>query len=86
MNPEKQEEQRIGLCIDKESGRKRFEGVYCTDYLTAITNTMFDHAKQLSDKKFQQHFFKTSRSIFPLRSKDGFYGTISRRSAGSLKN
>lgn len=58
MNPEKQEEQRIGLCIDKESGRKRFEGVYCTDYLTAITNTMFDHAKQLSDKKFQQHFFQ----------------------------
>lgn len=58
MNPEKQEEQRISLCIDKESGRKRFEGVYCTDYLTAITNTMFDHAKQLSDKKFQQHFFQ----------------------------
>lgn len=58
MNPEKQEEQRIGLCIDKESGRKRFEGVYCTDYLTAIKNTMFDHAKQLSDKKFQQHFFQ----------------------------
>ncbi|WP_373206271.1 hypothetical protein, partial [Enterococcus faecium] len=61
MNPEKQEEQRIGLCIDKESGRKMesYEGVvYCTDYLTAITNTMFDHAKQLSDKKFQQHFFQ----------------------------
>ena len=58
MNPEKQEEQRIGLCIDKKSGRESFEGVYCTDYLTAITNTMFDHAKQLSDKKFQQHFFQ----------------------------
>lgn len=58
MNPVKQEEQRIGLCIDKESGRKRFEGAYCTDYLTAITNTMFDHAKQLSDKKSQQHFFQ----------------------------
>ncbi|NTM06021.1 hypothetical protein HQ705_03170 [Enterococcus faecium] len=58
MNHEKQEEQRIGLCIDKKSGRESFEGVYCTDYLTAITNTMFDHAKQLSDKKFQQHFFQ----------------------------
>ncbi|EME8157961.1 hypothetical protein KRC45_002162 [Enterococcus faecium] len=65
MNPEKQEEQRIGLCIDKESGRKRFEGVYCTDYLTAITNTMFDHAKQLSDKKFQQHFFQNFTEYLP---------------------
>ncbi|HHD7667277.1 TPA: hypothetical protein ACOWQD_002117 [Enterococcus faecium] len=66
MNPEKQEEQRIGLCIDKKSGRESFEGVYCTDYLTAITNTMFDHAKQLSDKKFQQHFFQNfTEYLFP---------------------
>ncbi len=27
MDPEKQEEQKISLYIDKESGRKRFEGI-----------------------------------------------------------
>ncbi|WP_425133787.1 hypothetical protein [Enterococcus faecium] len=61
MNPEKQEEQekqRIGLCIDKESKPYEYKGAYGTDYLTAITNTVFDHATQLSDKKFQQHFFQ----------------------------
>lgn len=87
MDTDKQKEQKISLYIDKGLEFDQYKKKHYTNYLTAITDTVFKHAPQISDKNiFNSNSLKTLRHIFPLKQKNGHYGRISKRLAESLKN
>ncbi|WP_375379636.1 hypothetical protein [Enterococcus faecium] len=58
MDTDKQKEQKISLYIDKGLKFDQYEEKHYTNYLTAITDTVFKHAPQISDKNIRQQFFE----------------------------
>lgn len=86
MDTDKQKEQKISLYIDKGLEFDQYKEKHYTNYLTAITDTVFKHAPQISDKNIQQQFFENFTAYLSLKQKNGLYGRISKRLAESLKN
>ncbi|EPI15448.1 hypothetical protein D356_00321 [Enterococcus faecium SD2A-2] len=70
MDTDKQKEQKISLYIDKGLEFDQYKEKHYTNYLTAITDTVFKHAPQISDKNIQQQFFENFTAYLSPETKE----------------
>lgn len=70
MDTDKPKEQKISLYIDKGLKFDQYKEKHYTKYLTVITDTVFKHAPQISDKNIQQQFFENFTAYLSPETKE----------------